>query len=280
VTPQVLRTLDVRVRQGRDFTESDSTRPVAIINETMAKRMWPNESPIDRRFRIWMQDNGTKSNSQEWISVIGVAPDLHLWGIDPSNSQIPPLAFVPYSYGEFSNTGLTIRVGGDPMALVTAVRAAIRASDPNLPIFAVRTLEDARQLEFWRYALYGWIFGTIGVVGVVLASIGVYGVLAYSVSQRTQEIGVRVTLGAGGREVFSLIVGQGLRLTTIGIVIGLALAALGTPLARSQLYNVSPFDPISFVAVSLLVIAVALLASYVPARRAINVDPVVALRRD
>jgi putative ABC transport system permease protein len=275
VTPQVLRTLDVRVRQGRDFTESDSTRSVAIINETMARRMWPNESPIDRRFRIW-----TEKNSREWITVVGVAPDMHLWGVDPSNSQIPPLAFVPFSYGEFSNTGLTIRVSGDPTALVTAVRAAIRASDPSLPVFAVRTLEEVRQLEFWEYALYGWIFGTIGVIGVVLASIGVYGVLAYSVSQRTQEIGVRVTLGAGRSDVFRLIVGQGLTLTAIGIVIGLALAAFGTPLTRSLLYNVSPFDPVSFIAVSLFFIAVALVASFVPARRAMDVEPVVALRRE
>ena len=275
VTPQVLRTLDVRVRQGRDFAESDSTRSVAIINETMAKRMWPNESPIDRRFRIW-----TEKNSREWITVIGVAPDMHLWGVDPSNSQIPPLAFVPFSYGEFSSTGLTIRVSGDPTALVTPVRAAIRASDPTLPIYAVRTLEDARQLEFWEYALYGWIFGTIGIIGVVLAAIGVYGVLAYSVSQRTQEIGVRVTLGAGRPQVLKLIVGQGLRLTAIGVIIGLALAALGTPLARSLLYNVSPFDPVSFVAVSFFFIAIALLASYVPARRAMKVDPVVALRQE
>jgi predicted permease len=271
----VLRTLDVRVRQGRDFAESDSSRSVAIINETMAKRMWPNESPIDRRFRIW-----TEKNSREWITVIGVAPDMHLWGVDPSNSQIPPLAFVPFSYGEFSSTGLTIRVSGDPTALVTPVRAAIRASDPTLPIYAVRTLEDARQLEFWEYALYGWIFGTIGVIGVVLAAIGVYGVLAYSVSQRTQEIGVRVTLGAGRPQVLKLIVGQGLRLTAIGVIIGLALAALGTPLARSLLYNVSPFDPVSFVAVSFFFIAIALLASYVPARRAMKVDPVVALRQE
>ena len=275
VTPQVLRTLDVRVRQGRDFAESDSTRSVAIINETMARRMWPNESPIDRRFRIW-----TEKNSREWITVVGVSPDMHLWGVDPSNSQIPPLAFVPFSYGEFPNTGLTIRVSGDPTALVTAVRAAIRASDPSLPVFAVRTLEEVRQLEFWEYALYGWIFGTIGVIGVVLASIGVYGVLAYSVSQRTQEIGVRVTLGAGRSDVFRLIVGQGLRLTAIGIVIGLALAAFGTPLTRSLLYNVSPFDPVSFIAVSLFFIAVALVASFVPARRAVNVDPVVALRQN
>jgi len=144
----------------------------------------------------------------------------------------------------------------------------------------VRTLEEARQREFWQFALYGWIFGVIGVIGVLLASTGVYGVLAYSVSQRSREIGIRVTLGAGRRQVLTLIVGQGLVLTTTGVVIGLVLAAFGTPLARSLLYNVSPFDPFSFVAVSLLLVLVALIASYVPARRAMKVDPVVALRQE
>jgi putative ABC transport system permease protein len=193
---------------------------------------------------------------------------------------VPVTAFVPYAYGEFANTGLTIRTSGDPGALSQAVRGAIRESDPNLPVFNVRTLEEVRRNEFWQFGLYGWIFGSIGVVGVLLASVGVYGVLAYSVSQRTREIGLRVTLGAGRNQIFRLIVGQGLALTATGVVIGLVLAAFGTPLARSLLYNVSPFDPFSFVAVSLLLIGVALAAGYVPARRAMKVDPVVALRQD
>ena len=135
-------------------------------------------------------------------------------------------------------------------------------------------------MAFWQYAIYGWIFGTVGVVGVLLASVGVYGVLAYSVSQRTQEIGVRVALGAGREHVLKLVVGQGLGLALVGVVVGLVLAALGTPLARSLLFNVSPFDPLSFVAVSVFLVAVALIASYVPARRATRVDPVVALRQE
>jgi putative ABC transport system permease protein len=275
VTPGVLPTLGVRVHQGRDFAESDSNLSVAIVNEAMARRMWPNEIAIDRRFRIWTSDG-----SRDWIRVIGIAPDLHLWGIDPSNSQIPPLAFLPYSYGESANTGVTIRVSGRPTAIAPSVRAAVRASDPHLPVFAVRSLDDVRRLEFWQFGLYGSIFGTIGVIGVLLASIGIYGVLAYSVSQRTQEIGVRVTLGAERPHVFKLIVGQGLTLTVVGVVIGLVLAGFGTPLTRSLLYNVSPFDPFSFVAVSLFFVAVAVVASYVPARRAMNVDPVVALRQN
>jgi len=274
-TPRLFPTLGVGMKTGRDFADSDSNRGVAIVNESMARRLWPGENATNRRFRI-VDPAGTP----EWMTVIGVAPDLHLWGVDPDNSQVPMTAFAPYRYGELANTGLTIRITGDPATLTSAVRAAIRESDPNLPIFNVRTLEEARQREFWQFALYGWIFGVIGVIGVLLASTGVYGVLAYSVSQRSREIGIRVTLGAGRRQVLTLIVGQGLVLTTTGVVIGLVLAAFGTPLARSLLYNVSPFDPFSFVAVSLLLVLVALIASYVPARRAMKVDPVVALRQE
>ncbi|HEY1302451.1 MAG TPA: ABC transporter permease [Vicinamibacterales bacterium] len=274
-TPHMFPTLGLRLRQGRDLTESDASRAVAIVNETMARHLWPGQNPTERRFRIV-----EFGRAGEWMTVIGVAPDVHLFGIDPNNSQVPQTAFVPYIYGEAPNTGLTIRTSGNPAALAPAVRTAIRASDSNLPIFNVRTLDDVRQREYWEFGVYGWIFGTTGVVGVLLAAIGVYGVLAYSVSQRTHEIGVRVTLGAGRKNVFGLVVGQGLRLTGIGVVVGLVLAAFGTPVTRSLLYRVSPFDPFSFFAVSILLMAVALMASYVPARRAMRVDPVVALRQE
>jgi putative ABC transport system permease protein len=274
-TPHMFSTLGISMSQGRNFSDADSNRAVAIVNEAMANRLWPDEPAIERRFRLV-----TPGVTPESITVIGVAPDVHIFGIDPNNSQVPMTAFVPYRYGEFANTGVTIRTTGEPAVVAAAARAAIRESDPNLPVFNVRMLEEIRRNEFWEFAMYGWIFGTIGVIGVLLASIGVYGVLAYSVSQRTQEIGVRVTLGAGQRDVVKLIVGQGLALTTTGVVIGLVLAALGTPLTRSLLYQVSPFDPFSFAAVSVLLTAVALAASYVPARRALRVDPVVALRQE
>jgi putative ABC transport system permease protein len=135
-----------------------------------------------------------------------------------------------------------------------------------------------RRVSFWQYGLYGWIFGTIGVVGLLLASVGVYGVLSYSVSQRRQEIGVRVALGANRGHLLKLVVGQGLLLAGIGVAVGLALASVGTPLARSLLYNVSPFDPFTFIAVSTFLVSVAFLASFIPARRATRVDPLIALR--
>lgn len=278
VTPHFHKVLGTQLLGGRDFTESEgwSRAPVAIINKTMARRLWPDADPIDQRFRLWSPDN-----SGEWLRVIGIAPDMQLFGIDPSNSQPTASAFAPYGYQENLSTGLTIRVGGgDPASMTPSARAAIRASDPNVPTYWVRTMEEVRRMEYWQYGLYGWIFGTIGVMGVLLASVGVYGVLAYSVAQRTQEIGVRVALGASRGHVMRLVVGQGLMLAGIGVMVGLIMAAAGTPLARSLLYNVSPFDPFSFGVVSAFLVLVAVLASYVPARRATRVDPVVALRAE
>jgi hypothetical protein len=263
----------MRVLSGRDFDDSDFYQHVAIVNETMAKRVWATQDPIGQRFRVWTPDG-----SLNWLTVVGIGSDARLFGIDPSDSEAPAAAFAPYPDGESFSTGLTIRTTGDPAALTSAVRAAIRASDPTLPIAFVNTLEDVRENEFWEFGLYGWIFGTIGVVGLLLASVGVYGMLAYSVSQRTQEIGVRVAMGASRQHVLTLVIGQGLKLAGIGIALGLALSALGTPLARSLLYNVSPFDPFSFTAVAVFLMAVALFASYVPAMRATRVDPLVALR--
>jgi putative ABC transport system permease protein len=176
------------------------------------------------------------------------------------------------------NIGLTIRVDGDPASITSAVRAAIRASDPNLPMAQVRTVSELRRLSFWQYGLYGWIFGTTGVIGLLLAAIGVYGVLSYSVSQRTQEIGVRVALGAGRSEILRLVVGQGLLLAGIGIAIGCLLAGTAMPAARSLLFKVSPFDPLTFAAVAMFLAAVSFLASFLPAQRATRVDPVIALR--
>ncbi len=274
VSPHFNATLGIRKTRGRDFTEAEgwSHSPVAIVNQTMAKRHWPDTDAVGGRFRL------ADSPKVEWFTVIGVTDDINLYGIDPGNEQPPAVAYVPYAYQQTLNTGLTIRVEGDPTSITSAVRSELRASDPNLPMFQVRTIVEARRLSFWQYGLYGWIFGTIGVMGLVLAAIGVYGVLSYSVSQRTQEIGVRVALGAARRDILRLVVGHGLLLAGIGIVAGLALAAGAMPFARSLLYNVSPFDPLTFTAVAAFLAMVAFLASYLPARRATLVDPVVALR--
>jgi putative ABC transport system permease protein len=276
VTAGFVRTLGVGIKRGRDFTESEgSTKsPFAVITEGMAKRFWPSTEALGGRFRV-----GSNPETDPWFTVIGVMPDVNLYGIEPGNVEPPIAAFVPYAYQQSLNTGLTIRVGNDPSSITSAVRAQLRASDSNLPLAFTRTMEDARRLNFWQYGLYGWIFGTIGVVGLLLAAVGVYGVLSYSVEQRTQEIGVRVALGAGRRAVLGLIIRYGVFLTVIGVAIGLVVAPFATVALSSQFfYGVSPFDPLSFGGVALMLIVVSFIASYLPARRALRVDPITALR--
>lgn len=274
VTPHMRQTLDVALVSGRDMTDAEgATRtPVALINQEMGRRMWPDTDPVGRRFRL--VGNGT-----EWFTVIGVIADFrHRQG---SNTEPQgPAAYVPYPYEPTLNTGITIRVAGDPAAITGAVREQLRQADPLLPLFAITTVEDLRQLSYWQFGLFGSMFGTFGLVALVLASIGVYGVLSYSVSQRVQEIGVRVALGAARGDVLRLIVGQGVRLAAWGIAGGIVGAAAITWVIRSILYNVTPTDPVSFGGVALFLALIAVMASYVPARRALAVDPIVALRND
>jgi putative ABC transport system permease protein len=273
VTPHFNATMGLTILEGRDFTDAEgwSRSPVALINQSMRTRFWPDTTAIGRRFRL-------EGEKEDWYTVIGVTPDINLYGVDPGNEQAPTVAYVPFAYQQFLSTGLTIRVDGDPASVTSAVREAIRSSDPNLPMAQVRTVAELRRLSFWQYGLYGWIFGTTGIVGLLLAAIGVYGVLSYSVSQRAQEIGVRLALGAGTPQILRLVVGQGLLLAAIGILTGALLAGLAMPAARSLLFKVSPFDPLTFLGVAGFLAAVALLASYLPARRAMRVDPVIALR--
>jgi len=192
-----------------------------------------------------------------------------------------PYAFLSYAHDPAPNTGLTVRVaGGSPAALTAALRQEIRKSDPTLPLFNIQSGEEARLNSFWQFGLFGWMFSIFGVVALMLASIGVYGVLSYAVSQRTQEIGVRMALGASRQDVFALIVAHGARLAAIGIVLGMVGAAAVTRVVATLLYNVSATDPLSFFGTAAFLGLVALVASYIPARRATGVDPMIALRAE
>ena len=275
ITPRMRQTLDVPLVAGRDMTDAEgSTRtPVALVNQQMAQRMWPETDPIGRRFRL------AGSAGPEWFTVIGVVADFrHRQGnnTDPQG----PAAYVPYPFQPSLNTGMTIRVAGDPASITASVREQVRLADATLPLFDIRSVEELRRLSYWQYGLFGSMFATFGFVALLLASIGVYGVLAYSVSQRVQEIGVRMALGAERANVLALIVGQGLRLAGIGVVFGLVGSWGVTRFVSSVLYNVTATDPASFAGVAAFLTFVAAVASYLPARKAMAVDPIVALRND
>jgi putative ABC transport system permease protein len=274
-TPRIRQTLGVALVSGRDVSESEeSTRtPVALINQTMAAQFWPKEDAVGRRFRI------TSKETPEWFTVVGVTADFR-HGQGSNRRPISPSAYVPYAFGPTLNTGLVVRTSGDPATLAAAVREQIRQSDPTLPVFQVRTMEDLRQFSFWRFKLFGWMFSAFGAVALLLASVGVYGVLSYSVSQRVQEIGVRLALGAERRDVLRLVVGQGVRLAAVGVVVGVVGALGVTQFVKTLLYNVTPTDPASFTLVAAFLTIVATVASYVPARRAMAVDPIIALRNE
>jgi putative ABC transport system permease protein len=276
-TPHVRQTLGVTLLRGRDISDSEGATksPVALINQTMAKRVWGDDDPIGRRFRL-----EGEGSARDWFTVVGIVADFRHYQGD-SDDAIAPAAYVPYPFEPTLNTGISIRVAaGDPAAVSAAVREQIRLSDAALPVFQVSTMEDLRQRSFWQFRLFGVMFFLFGAIALVLASIGVYGVLSYSVSQRTQEIGVRVALGAERADVLRLVVGQGLKLAAIGIAVGIAGAFGVTPAARTVLYKVTPTDPLSFTVVAVFLLMVALTASYIPARRAMAVDPLSAMRNE
>jgi putative ABC transport system permease protein len=272
VTAHWTKTVGMKLLQGRDLTEGEAadSSAVAIINQTFASRIFPNESALGRRFRF------ANDTAAPWITIIGIAGDISVGNI---NRKMQPQAYLPFRYLVPRNTGLTIRVAsGNPAAIMSAVRREIRASDAKVPVFEVATMEDTRALGYWQYKLFGWMFSIFGAIALLLAAIGVYGVISYGVSQRTQEIGVRVALGAGRRDVLRLIIGQGVTLAGLGVGIGIVMALGVTRVVRSQLFNVSPSDPISFGLVAFFLTAIAIAASYVPARKATAVDPIIALK--
>jgi predicted lysophospholipase L1 biosynthesis ABC-type transport system permease subunit len=213
------------------------------------------------------------------FTVIGVARDTKLYGVDPEGIDSPtPVAFVPYAFQQTLTMGLTIRVAGDPASITGNVRAALRAADPNLPLYQARTMDDQRRLNYWQYGLYGWIFGTIGVVGMLLAGIGLYGVLAYNVTQRTRELGLRLALGAAPVRLRTMVLKQVGTMAVVGAAIGLAAALALGRVAESLVYGLSGRDPF-VIATAVAVLAVVVLAgSWWPARRASRIAPTEALR--
>jgi predicted permease len=265
-------TMAIPVRQGREYTEIDTAESprVLVINEAMARRYWPQGNALGARVRM---------GPNAW-EVIGITADAKYNSI---NERPLPQLFFPMARSEVSTLRLFVRTTGDPSPMVAEVRSAIRALDPALPIYDARTVNEHMQVAVFAQRMAADLLGAMGILALLLAAIGLYGVMAYAVSQRTQELGIRLALGASPRSLLNMIVWQGMRLTVIGLVIGLALAlaAFGSIGAvRTLLPGISPMDPITFVVVPVALGVVAFLATWIPGRRAGKVDPIVALRVD
>jgi predicted permease len=266
-------TFDLPLLAGRTFFESElsGASPVALVNAKLAATFWPGENPIGRRFRF--ADEATNP----WFSVIGVVPDIRTVKLDESDAT-PPTAYVPHRFISTRNYGIVLRSRGVPASVVPDVRAAVRAVDPSLALFDVYPMEQVRWLSYWMYVMWGTMFGVFGLIALFVAAVGVYGVVFYTVSQRTREIGLRVALGARRTQVVGPMLRQVAVLSAIGLTIGLAAAVAVTPVVGSLLLGISPNDPAGLAAVSVILAAVALAATWVPAWQASAVDPMVALR--
>ena len=276
VSPRYLETMHIPLRRGRMFTQqewadSGVTGRVAVVNEYMANKFWPKGDAIGKRFKF-----GTATDtSTRWITIIGVAADIKHRQL----TSTPDLqGYMPYRQSGWTSAAIVVRAQGDPARITNTVLAALKQADPLLPAYRIMSMDASITRSYWQQALYGKLFGVFAAIAVVLAAIGVYGVISYAVSQRAQEIGVRVALGAQRGDVLRLIVGHGALLGGLGVLIGLAGGLGVTRFLRTLLYGISPFDPISFAGVAVLLTSIALVASYIPARRAAKVDPVEALR--
>jgi len=269
ISPRLLETLRVPLDAGRSFTDADNSEAprVIIVNESLARRYWPNQNPVGKHILIGRQPTPAE--------VIGVAADTKNFGLaaDPR-----PLVYIPFPQLPWGNMNLVVRTGGDPHSLVAAARAQVASVDPDQPVTNVETLDELMDTSRAQPRFMMLLIGSFSAAALILAVIGIYGVLAYTVAQRQQELGIRLALGAERSDIFRLIVGQGLTLTLIGIGTGLVAALALTRLMSALLYKVGAWDLTTFVLAPLAFLVVALAASYMPARRAMRVDPTEALR--
>lgn len=273
VSPGYFDTMTIPLLSGRKFTDQDvvTTPRVAVISETMARTFWPGEDPVGKRFGI-----GEIESDESWINIIGVARDVRQLEL---TAEPKPQAYLTYlQFGFFDPRDLVVKTDVDPASLATAVRSAVWELDKDQPISNVQTMEAILADSIARQRFSMVLLAIFAGVALVLAGVGIYGVTSYSVAQRTREIGIRMALGAQTAAVLKLALGYGMKLVIIGIAIGLVAAFALTRLMSTLLFGVTATDPITFTLISLLLIFVAALASYIPARRATKVDPMIALR--
>jgi putative ABC transport system permease protein len=273
VDPGYLAAMRIPLVRGRGLTAADraDAPPVVLINEAMARQFWPDGDPIGARLQI----NWTHPDVHP--EIVGVVGNVHVSSLD---GDLRPMIYYPQAQEASGSMTLVARHAGDPAALAVAVRAAVRALDHNLPVSDVATMSTwlVRSMADRRYPML--LLTVFAVLAVVLAAIGIYGVLSYAVNQRRREFGVRIALGAQGGDVLRMVVGGGMRLTLSGVGLGAAGAAVGARALSRLLYGVQPTDPVTFLAVTGVLVLVALIAICLPAVRATRVDPITVLRTE
>jgi predicted permease len=271
IRPQYFATIDLPIVRGRDFTASDDkgAPPVAIVGEQLARTLWPGQDPIGKRV-------SAEGDTGPWLTVVGVAREVLLGG--PTEARRSVVYLPQRQHPDTKMLTLLARTRSDPAALTAGLRRTLRQMDADLPLFNVRTLAEYKRLKLADRMNGVTILAGFGALALLLASIGVYGVMAFSVIQRTREIGIRIALGARGRQVVSLFIGRAMRLTLLAVVIGVSLSLALSRLLQGMLFGLTPTDVATFAGVAALLSAVAVLASWIPARRAARVDPISALR--
>jgi putative ABC transport system permease protein len=273
VSDDYFRVMGIPLRQGRLFTSEDhsDSPPVAVINEAFARRYWPSESPLGKRFkRVLPGMDG------EWITVIGIVGDV----APNRDGRTYPALYRTIRQWSWPNETLVVRTETPPLELAAAVRRAVRSVDSTVPDFEITTVEQALAKLDRTRKFQTQLIGAFAVTALLLSALGLYGLMSYLVAQRAKEIGIRVALGAQRRDVLKLVIGQGMAVALAGISLGLAAALAVTQLMKSLLFGVTATDPATFAGVATLLAAVALLACYIPARRGAKVDPTVALRQE
>jgi len=276
VSPDYVRTLGMVLERGRTFTEADNdTAPlVALVNDKLARQYWPNEDPIGKRF-MWGRFNPASKTPPKWITVVGVVGDTKMYGLaNPSRLEV----YAPLQQDADDDMDLLVKSQLDASALTSEIRGVVAAVDKDQPIFAIATMNKIVSDGVAAPRLTLVLLGLFSALALILAAIGIYGVISYSVAQRTHEIGVRMTLGAQRLDILRMVLGQGGKIALVGIVVGIVAAFGLTRLMSGLLFSVSAGDPETFAAVAGLLVLVAIFACYIPARRAIRVDPMIALR--
>jgi len=257
--------------RGRFFTDADKadTPPVIVVNQTFAKKFWPNEDALGKRIVM-----GSMSDDPKWITIVGIVGDIRHFGLDIDPR---PEMYVPFAQSGYFTTIYVVRSNQDPQILLSAIRRQIQAIDPAVPLANVRSFENLIGDSVAPRRLAVVLLGVFAGVAVLLAGVGIYGVMSFLVVQRTHELGVRMALGAQRRDVLKLVLVRSLKLISAGTIIGLIIAVMSTRTLQALLYSVSAFDMATFVLVTVLLGAIALVASYLPAIRATRADPMVVL---